>query len=308
MLPPSPQLPTAVTDLAVFERGDQLLITFSTPPRTTDNLPIKEFGQIDLRVGPAITPFDLARWAANAKRYDVVFPPPNDPDNPLPQPMSQTVAIADWVGHRVAVAVRTSVKEKDHFSQWSNVARIEVIPVLNPPSIKLTPTAQGIRVSWTQAEPGITYEVFRQGPNDKEATSVGTTDKAEFIDTTSLYDTPYQYQAIARKGGAESLPSSTETITAVDVFPPSIPTGVTALATPGTIELSWQRSPESDTKGYYVYRSVNGGKFERVGDLVNVPTFSDHQVQHGNTYQYAISAVDQKNNESERSHPEDVHF
>jgi fibronectin type 3 domain-containing protein len=32
-----------------------------------------------------------------------------------------------------------------------------------------------------------------------------------------------------------------------------------------------------------------------------LPTYSDRNVQHGKTYRYAVSAVDQKNNESAKS-------
>ena len=42
---------------------------------------------------------------------------------------------------------------------------------------------------------------------------------------------------------------------------------------------------------------------EPIGDLTNVPTFSDRKVEHGKTYKYAISAIDKKNNESEKSPP-----
>jgi fibronectin type 3 domain-containing protein len=81
-----------------------------------------------------------------------------------------------------------------------------------------------------------------------------------------------------------------------------------ALAGPDSVEVTWTRSPEADTKGYYVYRSANGGPFERQGDLVTLPTFSDRKAEHGKTYRYAISAIDQKGNSSENSVPADVAF
>ena len=78
--------------------------------------------------------------------------------------------------------------------------------------------------------------------------------------------------------------------------------------TPASIEVSWQRSPEPDLKGYYVYRSVNGGAFERQADLLTVPAFSDRTVEHGKSYRYQVSALDQKNNESARSPVAEVTF
>jgi fibronectin type 3 domain-containing protein len=93
-----------------------------------------------------------------------------------------------------------------------------------------------------------------------------------------------------------------------DIYAPSVPTGVTALAAPNSIELSWHRSPESDLKGYFVYRSVNGGPYQQIGGLQTLPTFSDHQVERGKTYSYELNSVDQKNNLSDKSAPVEVHY
>jgi fibronectin type 3 domain-containing protein len=98
------------------------------------------------------------------------------------------------------------------------------------------------------------------------------------------------------------------TITPRDTFAPSVPASATALSGPTSIEVSWQRSPESDLQGYYVYRSVNGAPFERQGELIAVPAYSDRRVEHGKTYRYEISAVDKKNNESDKSAPAEVNF
>ncbi len=109
------------------------------------------------------------------------------------------------------------------------------------------------------------------------------------------------------KSGAESLPSElpihTPSIRSRRLYPRR-----RRLAGPESIEVSWQRSPEADTAGYYVYRSVDGGAFERLGDKVTLPAFSDRKVEHGKTYRYQISAVDQKKNESDRSAVVEVRF
>ncbi len=76
---------------------------------------------------------------------------------------------------------------------------------------------------------------------------------------------------------------------------------MTALAGPDSVELTWSRSPEADLKAYKIYRAVGNGPLEPLGEPVNLPTFSDRKVERGKVYRYAISAVDQKNNESEKS-------
>jgi hypothetical protein len=308
VVPPSPELPNPVTDLAVVERGDQLVITFDTPARTTDNLAIRRFSEIDLRIGPAITPFDFERWVASATQYKSPLPPPNDPDDPQPRRISQTVPVSEWLGKRVDVLVRTAVKKSDHYSQWSNRVVLQVVPPIQPPTVEAKATKQGYMLSWPAQGPGFQYEIFRQGSAEHTPVQIGTAEAPLYVDSTSQWDTRYSYTVVARKDSAESLPSKPVSVISSDVFPPEIPASITALAGPESIEVSWSRSPDADLKGYYVYRSVDGGPFERQGDLISLPTFSDRNVQHGNTYRYAISAADQKGNESGKSSVAEVSF
>lgn len=306
--PPSPELPNPVTNLAVLERGNQLVITFDTPPRTIDNLAIRRFSEIDLRIGPAIAPFDFDRWAASATRYELPVPPPNDPDNPEPRRLSKTIPASDWLGKRVNVLVRTAVKKTDHYSQWSNRVVLDVIPPLPAPVIKAKATKQGYMLTWADEGSGVRYEIFRQGPNERAPVEIGTADSPLYVDQTSQWDIRYAYTVIARKDLTESLPSKPESVISSDIFPPEVPASITALAAPDSIEVSWSRSPDTDLKGYYIYRSVDGGAFERQGDLIALPTFSDHNVQHGKTYRYAVSAIDQKGNQSAKSSAAEVAF
>ena len=308
VVPPSPELPIAVADLSVKERGDRIVINFSTPPRTTDNLPIKNFSEIDLRIGPRPSPFDLDRWSASAKQYSILPPEPNDPDDPRPQPIEKSIPASDWQGQSVAVAVRTAIKRKGHYSQWSNVVRLQIVPPLAPPDIKLEATAQGVRISWPSQGEGLHFDIYRQGLGAKQPAQIGTAEQNEYVDTAAQYDTPYKYSVVAVKNSAESLPSSPESITPKDIFPPSVPAAITGLATPVSIEISWQRSPEPDLKGYFIYRSVDGGPYTRQGDLLTLPDYSDHNVEHGKTYRYQVSAIDQNGNESGKSATAEVGF
>jgi hypothetical protein len=311
IVPPSPEIPPAIRDLAVVERGSNLVITFTVPARTTDNVAIKRFSEIDLRVGPYGSPFDFEAWADSASRYELTPPPGNDPDNPLPSPMTHSIPADSFVNQHIAVGVRTAVKKHNHFSSWSNVVRLEVIPPLQPPVIKAEPSGEGMRITWPGSPAGLQHRILRQGPNDKAPVEIGSTDKAVYVDRTSQYNTAYTYQAVAVKGTAESLVSQPVTVSAaenVDRFPPRVPVGVTALATSASIEVSWERDTDPDLKGYYVYRSVNGGVYERQGGLVTLPTYSDTHVEHGKLYRYDVSAVDQKGNESNRSAGAQVSF
>lgn len=301
VLPPSPQIPDTVTDLSAIERGNQILITFTAPIRTTDNLIIGRFSTIDLRVGSEPLPFDFEKWALGARAIPITESPQIDPNDPRPAVVTETLSSSDWVGQHIVIAVRTAVKKNDHFSAWSNRAVLDVVAPLQPPVPKAISTAKGILLSWGLVANANEYRIYRRESGNPNPLELGTSTTPDYLDTTAQYDIPYTYSVVAVHGSSESTQSEPFPITAVDKFPPSVPTSITALAAPGSIEVSWQRSPESDLKGYLLYRATNSGPFNRMGGVITLPTYSDHDVQHGNSYRYQVSAVDQKGNESEKS-------
>jgi hypothetical protein len=310
VLPPSPQLPVAVTDLTALQRGGDIVIAFQTPAHTTDNLPVKDFSSIDLRVGPESppSPFDFNRWAAAARQYPVPAPPMGDPHDPQAVAISKTIPAADWEGRRVVIAVRTAVKKgENHYSAWSNRVTLNVIAPLSPPVITAAATAKGVLLTWPSAA-GEKYRVNRQGPADNAPVELDVAEGGEYLDASAQFDVPYKYTVVALRESAESPPSEAALITPVDTFAPSIPTGLTALVGSGAIELSWQRDSEPDLAGYYLYRSVGGSPFERLGPLIALPLYSDRAVQAGKLYRYQVSAVDKKNNESQKSAPVEAAF
>ena len=303
IVPPSPEIPNPISDMSVTELGDHLHIAFTAPARTTDNLKIRKLSEVELRIGPEPErqPFTLDAWATGGKSYELPIPPPPDEDDPKQVAVSYDVPVADWTGQAVAVAVRSAVKKEKNYSPWSNVVTLHVIAPLAPPDVSAEATAQGYKLTWSGEGADVKYRVLRQGPSDKAPVDIGTADKAEYVDQTSQWDVPYTYSVIAFKGSAESLASNKLAVNHADIFPPAVPSEVAALAAADSVEVSWLHNTESDLKGYFVYRSANGGDFDRQGGLLDVPSYSDHNVEHEKTYRYAISAIDQKNNESPRS-------
>jgi fibronectin type 3 domain-containing protein len=219
-----------------------------------------------------------------------------------------TIPVSDWQGQKIAVSVRTSVRGGNRFSQWSAPVNLEVIEPLQPPKVVVEATRDGYKLSWAEERPGLHYEVLRETRGHTTADSVGTAERPEFTDSTSQWDVPYTYFVVAKKDAAESLPSEGVAVNHADKFPPSVPQGVTALAGPDSVELTWSRSPEPDLKAYKIYRAIGNGPLEPLGEPINLPTFSDRKVERGKTYRYAISAIDVKNNESDKSAVVEVAF
>jgi fibronectin type 3 domain-containing protein len=297
-----------VTNLTAIERGNQIEVSFTTPGLTTDLLEVKRFSAIELRAGPAVTPFDAAKWEASSKQYSFPSLPALNADDPQPVPLKLNIPASDWQGQRITVAVRTAVKTGNRFSQWSAPVNLEVIEPLQPPKVSGEATRDGYKLNWAEERPGVQYEILRSAPGQAAPSSVGTADKPSFVDSTSQWDIPYTYFVVAKKDAAESPRSQGVSVNHPDTFAPSVPQGVTALAGPDSVELTWSRSPEPDLKGYKIYRAVGSGPLEPLRDPINLPTFSDRKVEHGKIYRYAISAVDLKNNESEKSATVEVSF
>lgn len=309
VLPPSLHIPLAIKDLSATEIGTKIDYRFTLPNKTSDDVLIRKFDSIDLRIGPDVTPFDLDAWAGGATRLQVPLPEPqkkekNDGAEGRDQQIDSSIPASRFSGERVAIAVRTAVRG-ERFSQWSNVVRIKVVEPLLPPIVKPDSDPRGVKLTWPAQRPGLQYRVLRQDAKELRAVEIGAADEPEFVDAGAEYGTQYRYTVIALDTGdganAQSEPSETAPFTPEDHFPPSVPSGVTALAAPTSIELSWSRSPERDTKGYAIYRSVDDGPFQRVGNLVGLPTYSDKDVQQGKKYRYEVSAIDERNNESNRS-------
>jgi hypothetical protein len=100
-------------------------------------------------------------------------------------------------------------------------------------------------------------------------------------------------------------------VVAADIFPPSIPQGLAAVATAGengnppAIDLSWQPDSDPNLAGYIVYRRETEGNWQRIAPPPPVigPAFHDSNVQTGRSYMYAVSAIGQNGHESDRSVP-----
>jgi len=96
-------------------------------------------------------------------------------------------------------------------------------------------------------------------------------------------------------------------VDAADIFPPAVPTGLAVVATTTpteiSIDLSWKANRDADLAGYAVYRREGEGPWRRISppEPVVGPAFHDVHIRPGQTYRYAVTAVDQTGHESGRS-------
>jgi fibronectin type 3 domain-containing protein len=212
------------------------------------------------------------------------------------------IPIDPFVNKEVVIGVKV-VGSNGKDAGWSNFAVIPVFPTPEQPrGLRSESVAGGVRIAW-QAK-GPSFRVYRR-QGDAEFAPVATVQKPEYVDTAvetgKAYD--YRVQTVIPFGDkeADSEVSTPLRVVPEDRFPPKPPAGLTVLASPSSIELTWEQSPEPDLAGYRIYRAAPGQEFRRIGETTGIPSFSDRQVEGGRKYRYAVTAFDRGGNESGRS-------
>lgn len=294
-LPPQANVPARVSDLAAMQRGGRIIAQFTVPQRTTEDLAIKTPLRLDFRIGTAGAPFNADEWAARAKALS---------EGPVTNGVARyEIPASEWTNQEAILAVR-AIGANGKEAGWSNFVIVPVVPPPETPAdVRAAATAEGARLTWRAR--GGSFRVFRktEGGNFAEVANVA---EAQWTDPGTEFGTRYTYlvQTVVKLDNnkeAESDLSAETGVTPEDRFPPAAPSGLRAAAAPNSIELAWERSTEPDLAGYRVYRAAANGPFEKIADVSQVPSYSDHNVEHDKTYRYAISAVDQSGNESPRS-------
>jgi hypothetical protein len=296
-LPPLANIPARVIDLAASERGGLITVQFTVPQRTTEGVAIKTPLKLDLRIGTAEPPFNQETWAAGATEV-----PAGPVDNGVAR---YEIPVAAWTGKEAILAVRV-LSARGKTVGWSNFVNLPVVvPPEKPAEVHAEATADGVRLTWRAR--GDSFRIYRRTGSDRFAPAA-TVPQPPWTDSGAEFGKHYAYQIqtivkLPNDVEAESDPSEEAGITPEDRFPPAVPAGLNAAAAPNSIELSWEADTEQDLAGYRVYRSTGTGPFEKLGDPVSIPSYSDHTVEHGKAYHYAVTAFDKSSNESPRSAP-----
>lgn len=291
-------IPMRVTDMAAVQRGAAIIYQLTLPALTTEGKKA-EIGRVEIRIGPSgPAPFNQSEWEKGSTRFDVATP--GDVLH-----IRNEIPAAPWVGKDVALGVKV-YSPKNRQAGWSNLVSLSVLqPLAKPSAVEAIAVAEGVRVNWKG--PAGQYRVFRRGEQDKEFALMATVEANEWLDTATEYNKKYEYtvQALQKtgKGDVESDLSETAAVTPIDIFPPAVPAGLSAIVGTQGIELVWDRDTEPDLAGYRLYRAVESGKLEKIADIADAPSYSDRKLEAGKRYRYAISAVDKLGNESKLSEP-----
>jgi len=329
-LPPSLNLPIPVNDLSAVRTGSQVALSWTMPTKTTDKVLLK--GNITVRVcrnETSVAPCSVAATLQLAPGADATF------TDTLPAPLasSQPRALTYFV---------ELVNRKSRSAGLSNGAVVLAGEApLAIESLTAEMSKEGVLLRWAPAPAESSPVAVRlvrrlltapakksdQSPLAQPAEPLVQTLLVEpsarsdrTLDTNIRFGETYEYRAqrVARVtvggstlelAGPLSLPLR---IDAVNVFPPSAPKGLAAVATAGengsgpAIDLSWLPGAEPNLSGYNVYRrdsAATDSNWQRISPAQPVvgPGYHDPNVQPGHTYAYSVTAIDQDGRESARS-------
>jgi hypothetical protein len=287
-LPPALKRPVPVTDLSAVERGSRIIIQFTVPKVTTEDLPVVN-PDLELRIGPVDAGLSPDAWAKTADRVTAISDDKGSAKAEVPA--------AKYDGRKLMVAVNVH-GPGERSAGWSNLVSLTVVPPLETPrELNAKDGPDSIVLNWQGTAPE--FRIFRKAVSAPDWTRIGIAKGTEYSDPIE-YGQTYQYyvqaQAQAGDGYAESDESDVKTFQPADKFPPAVPAGLSVVPGPRSMELVWDRNTEKDFAAYRIYRDG-----QALPQTVSSAAYSDRDVQPGSRHSYEVSAIDTAGNESLKS-------
>ena len=334
-LPPSLDLPKPAEDLQASRRGDVVTLSWTVPQETTDQTAIRKLGIT--RVCRGIDQTSMKTCTPVLE----VAPPVQDRNgeargNENKQVLTATDTLPQVTDlHGFAVYAVEVQNVRGRSAGLSNQVTVPLSPISQPETLsgaKVLPDAVLVEGSFTLSPLAPEQERFRLSRKEKGSAQQvavvemsrprsgreGESISLEFRDETFEWEKSYEYSLSvvatedlpsAKKAEYESASSPALSITPHDVYPPAMPTGVQAVHS-GVLEgdfidITWNANTEKDLAGYNVYRreeqEASAASVRINLKALITPSFRDNSVQKGHRYFYSVSAIDVRNNESERS-------
>jgi len=222
-------------------------------------------------------------------------------------PMENTYADSTVIGGTTYI-YKVRAVDNSTPPQYGKPVSVEIMPyVLTPAPAGLSAKAGDgtIELSWKGPTTGtftVTgYNIFRateSEPFTAQPLNPAPEKSTRYTDTGLTNGTTYRYTVKALLDSqVQPVTDATNEITAVPAVGPGAPSTLQVKYYEGHVVLKWAAAKKGtrDIAGYNIYRgTVAGAEGENPLNTqpVNGPTYSDTDVQVGNTYYYVVSAVD----------------
>ena len=176
------------------------------------------------------------------------------------------------------------------------------LPLVPPPSPPPPPVAQttesAIALTWLPpvTVPPLAFNVYKAGGTDPINPAPVAEPKYERAGVEFGTEECFVLRSVQKIGAIEleSESSAPGCITPRDTFPPVAPKGVSVVAAPGLMNLSWDANQQTDLAGYLVLRGeVPGDTLQPLTPApISSTSYEDKTATPGVRYAYVIVAVD----------------
>lgn len=341
--PPTLWLPEPPRDLAAARVGDQVKLHWTMPKNTTDKVVLKgdQTAHICWITGVAGVSAAAGKSAPKSVPSSGLPNCESDGDQRYApdKPAEFTAQLPTALTQGNPRAVTWFVELENHAGKTAGPSNPGWVAAGAAPQaltgLRLETQASGVVLHWQPSapQPGLVLRIHRAlvmqagaaqpsesngAPPPEEQTlevDLEKSDPGQAIDSDAALDHSWRYtvERVLRVNldhhalEIAGLAAAPATISAKDIFPPAVPSGLAVVVDEQAhaLDLSWTPDTDADLAGYVIYRRdvTTGTIAERISGkaLVVPPSFEDKNTVAGHRYAYAVSAVDQDGNESARS-------
>lgn len=325
-LPPRERVQQRV-EISGFQRGNQVILSWKMPARNAKEGSVLHIKRADIYrlAEPLSAPQSLSEEEF-ASRSVIVATLAIDDSNFGAKTLQYTDSL-QFAGQparlRYAIRFVNASGQKAGFSNFfllEPAAKVAVAPAsllttLSQETVSLSWQAPASNVDGSTPPNIIGYNVYRSESEKVPAKLLNQTPltEAKYDDRFFEFEKEYFYFVRTVSQGTDSRPvesseSNIVKLKPVDTFPPSAPVSVTIAATPTSISVFFPVNPETDVKGYKIYRSTDASLPKEnwellTKELLATNTFQDERVESGKTYYYYVTATDKFGNVSPPSEP-----
>ncbi len=304
-------VPRRIVDLQATPREGRLLLEWKTPKENTDKTPLTDL--VGFRISRSEGTLVGDECKGCGEKSKVIHEMKLAPENFVPG-KRMSIFVEDQQPRKVYVYKVISINRRGHPSSPSNPVTVYWDhPPQAPTVVRAERGDKKVDLSWESIEGATGYNVYRRMEGEEDfppnPLNRGPLKEDHYTDLGVHNDIKYFYsvRAVRKivKTDVEGKGSPALAVTPMKLTPPSAPSGLVAVPLKEGVELNWRKNPEPDILGYNVYRRKPEEKeFKRLNESpVSRETYLDTQVELGQDYEYAVTAVDNspRRNESPRS-------
>jgi hypothetical protein len=329
LLPPLVRIPQTVEGLQAVQRADKIVLSWINPTAYMDGSTLTEIEKIELWVLVRETRSEEVQEEVSKDTFDQLasvfhtiekdelsayLAEKQDSEERLL--FSYPLDKKDFSSKKYTFSFR--VKNRKKYSPFSDPVSVEpMILPLPPGELSAAVYRKRIEIKWSPPEYNMDqssparlkgYNIYRSVDEEEPVRLNETLVKEEKYDDAD-FEFGQKYRYFVRASGTEAPPffesgnSEFVEILAKDTFPPDPPTGLVSVVGRDFIALSWDRNSEEDLQGYRIWRRAEGEKDFQVQSpqIIKENVFTDRAVREGIKYEYAVTALDEAGNESQKS-------